>query len=447
MNLDRDRITIPLGTLTPLSRKTFRLDILVYHLRSFFMKGESSYIPLTRSIRVKLINNVISIQGPALSDNDEIPAMFEEEWKYLFDKYLLKPSFLDALVQLRFVSVNPITIYYQLISNESKNQLYASYELKGLKMKRAVVRPIPTLVPRKDKVKEVPKKKTMLENLDITSIVDGHYQIERFTGDIAGRGSLTSFAEGPVDDNIPDDVEIDQYRDHPNGVLMNNIPGMPFYAFNYRNIYPKIQDINRMIESGMCVVFVEKVENKSIMELKVIYEKFFRDWGIPIIDYVTMDRLYNSGIETISYKTGYTQDVNTNVNDFFVIQRPIEKFHSQAWTGINTERRRGLTGLPWAMDKISGMDLSSTQADDGFLSYFIANGIQRRIQGKQDIQMFFPLLAIHTKGEILRLLNKFEKVVNRKLNQEYYVKQNLMGVYLRSMGEWILLRAMLRKYL
>lgn len=453
MPLTRDKITIPLATLTPLSRKLFNREILEYQLRLMFMRGPSTYDALRSSIRVNfdIANETIVINGPAFVEGQDGKSRFSEEWDYIFDNFLLKPSFIDAVIQLRFVSVNPVTIYYQLLSSEMKLDLNSLYEVKGMKMRRAVISP-PTRTrfpPTRKREVEIPKKKpeTQLEAIKLSSVVDGHYQIERTDRDIAGRGNLTSFSEGPVDDSIPAEFEVNVIRDHPAGVLVDVIPGAPFYAFCYRNIYPKMQDINRMIESGMFVVFVEGVENKSMASVEREYEKFFRDWGIPIIDYVTADRLRAAEIELLTRKTGYGDGANSSFRNFYVIQRPVEKFHSSAWAGINTERRRGLVGIPWAKDEFSGMDLASPQPDDGFLSYFVAEGIKRRLQGKETLQVFFPLLAIHTRGEIIRLLTKFENTIREKLNYEFYTKQNTMGVYLRSMGEWILLRAMLRKYL
>ena len=136
-----------------------------------------------------------------------------------------------------------------------------------------------------------------------------------------------------------------------------------------------------------------------------------------------------------------------NIPNFFVIQRPIEKFHSAAWCGMNTERRRGLGGIPWAKDQYGGLDISSPQPDDGFLSYFIKEGVLRRFQGKNSVQVFFPLCTILTEGEIAKLMKTVERALKRPIKYIVYQENSIVGVFLRSMGEWVLLRAVLRKYL
>jgi hypothetical protein len=450
MSATRDVINVPISTLSELSRKVFDFNVFKYQFYLLFMRGPESHADLMKDIKVELDGNVIRIEGPSYGNGLEGP--FSANWKTIFENYLLEPGFVDALAQLRILTVNPLTIYYQLISNESR--IYGKEkEYTGMKMKRAVTEVLVREIPITDdkRLENIVKKKAEREyEFSRTSYGDGHVIVERSENDIANRGKKAGvFAEGFVDELLPADFKVDSLRDHPNGLLVNLFPGYPFYAFNYRNVYPKIHDLNRMIESGQCVVFVERVPERPTIDIEEEYRSFFRDWGIPIVDYVTSERI---GMAEIPFLVHPPENLvggvrYTNLPNFFVIQRPVEKFHSAAWCGLNSERRRGLTGIPWAKDEYSGMDISSPQPDDGFLSYFIKEGIKRRFQGKLSTQIFFPLCTILTSSEIHRLVRTVEKVLRRSIKYNVYREEGVMGVFLRSMGEWILLRAVLRKHL
>lgn len=453
MTVTKDVINIPYESLTPLSRKLFRPDVLQYHLRLFFMRGLSTYSTLQKMIKVSVDNNAIVIEGPQYDDEtQDYQNEFLENWKIIFENYLLKPGFLDCICQLRFVTVNPVSIYYQLLSTEEKRQ---RSKTTTLKMKRAIIKPLDVLeVPPRNKIPQFPgqvkdkKESHVSEVFESSYFGDGHVMYERSKDDASTNTDHGTFAEGFVDDRIPADIELVPDRDYPEGIIMNMFPGSLFYGFNYRNIYPKIQDINRLIESGMQVVYMKMFDGLGVAETETVYRRFFRDWGIPVIDFVDRYRLSIAGIKSSLDQGPDAQGFhNLHIPSFFMIQRPIRKFHNAAWAGMNTERRRGLTGIPWAGNPESGNDLQATQPDDGFLSYFIDEGISRRVRGKETIQVFFPLCSILTAGEVRRLLKKYEQVIGRTASSTTYDEDGIVGVHLKSMGEWVLLRAMLRKHL
>jgi hypothetical protein len=439
MPLTRDVVKIPLDSLSDLSKTLYRTDIFEYQLRLLFMRGSDTYTELQRMIKVSFENRIIIIEGPQYDSEDvDIEGPFSYNWRTIFENYMFNKGFIDAIAQLRFVTVNPITIYYQLLQAESKMYGISAAQSK-LTMRRLALRkesPSVRLRPQpSSKIDDAKEKYSYLK----TTFGDGHVMIER-PGE--------PLAEGFVDDEIPANISLKPDRDHPQGLLINLFPGFPFYAFNYRNIYPKMNDINKLIESGLMVVFVRAFERKTIMEIEREYRSFFTDWSIPVIDYVTPDRLSSINMDSMippSENVGGFKYVN--LPSFFIIQRPIDKFHSCPWAGINTDRRRGLVGVPWARDMDSGMDLASPQADDGFLNYFIKEGVQRRLEGKATVQVFFPLCTIHTQSEINRVISKVSKVFGRQLKLYSYDIGNVAGIYLKSMGEWILLRTVLRKSL
>lgn len=455
MSVTRDVVNVPLRTLSDLSRKVFRFDVFRYHMYLMFMRGPESYDELQRTIKIELSGDVIRIEGPPYGAG--LGGPFVENWKVLFENYLLEPGFIDALAQLRILTVNPLSIYYQLLSNEAR--IYGKERnIEGVKMRRAVAElPSQDLLIRDfpvtdDKKLEPVVRRKVDKAFEFTrrGFGDGHVVVERTEGDIAGRGRKVGMvAEGFVDELLPPDFKVDPLLDHPNGLLINLFPGYPFYAFNYRNVYPKIHDLNRMIEAGQCVVFVDRIDNRPLVVIEDEYRAFFRDWGIPVADFVTSERLAMAELPSLVQPPENAAGGirYTNLPNFFVIQRPVEKFHSSAWCGINSERRRGLTGIPWAKDEYSGMDIASPQPDDGFLSYFVKEGVRRRLQGKLSNQVFFPLCTIHTPNEIQRLMRMVENAMKRSVKYNVYREEGIMGVFLRSMGEWTLLRAVLRKYL
>jgi hypothetical protein len=456
MSVSRDVINIPLKTLSDFSRKVFRFDVFKYQLYLLFMRGPESYDELMSTIKIDLKDDIIRIEGPAYGSGLE--GFFTANWKVLFENYLLEPGFIDALCQLRIVTVNPLSVYYQLLSNEAR--IYGKERKpEGMKMRRAAVElpQIQDLLIRDLPSAEDPKLEPVVKRkvpksyeFSRSSYGDGHVVVERYEEDVAGGGGKVGMvAEGFVDELLPPDMKIDPLRDHPNGLLINLFPGYPFYAFNYKNIYPKIHDINRMIESGQCVVFVDRVDNRPLVVIEEEYRLFFRDWGIPVVDFVTSERMAMAELPSLVQppENAVSGIRYTNLPNFFVIQRPIEKFHSMAWCGINSERRRGLTGIPWAKDEYSGMDIADPQPDDGFLSYFVAEGVKRRLQGKLTNQLFFPLCTILTPGEIGKIIRSVEKGLNRAIRYNIYREEGVVGVFLRSMGEWVILRAVLRKHL
>jgi hypothetical protein len=452
MPITRDVINIPFETLTPLSRSLFRLDIFTYQLRSLFMRGRETWDYLTKAVEVSFKGNVINIQGPYydnlvqynLGDGSII-----SNWKIIFENYMFRKGFIDALVQLRFISVNPITIYYKILSEEARGNFVGEVSQENVMMSELVIPKLrdkrmkirDTLIDEKKLIREIEKPKYTFSR---TTFSDGHVSIQR---DSEYYRTITSEcgsqAEGFVDETIPSSIKIVPDRDLPQGAVVNLFKGTPFFAFNYRNIYPKISDVNRMIESGLQVVFVNPIEGVSQRRVEEELVNFFNDWGIPIIDYVSQSRMTASSITPLIS----SEKTSLNIPNFFIIQRPIEKFHNSDWMAINNDRRRGLAGIPWAKDIASGVDIAQPQPDDGFLEYFVKEGLKRRLEGKTSLQVFFPLHTILTPSEMRKIITKIGGVLKTDLKYIVYPEQNVMGIYMRSMGEWILTRAVLRKYL
>jgi hypothetical protein len=455
MALTRDTVNIPFESLSPLSRSLFRLDIFTYQLRLLFMRGQETWETVMASVLVTFSRNNINIQGPMydpLFEYDLTDGSLFANWRIIFDNFMFMKGFIDGLVQLMFVSVNPLTIYYKLLMEESKKGGVQEGESRLRMSELLFRRKVDTrLKPRTDEDKTPVDKtqKQVLYTYSTNNHSDGHVMIKRDKEYFETVSSdCGSYAEGFVDEELPGNITLMSDRDYPHGVLINLFPKFPFYAFNYRNIYPKITDINRLIEAGLQVVFVTSLDNQPMRKVEEEYRRFFQDWGIPVIDYVRADRLNFMGMECLVPPAENVDGMKfVNIPNFFVIQRPLDKFHNANWMGINTERRRGLAGIPWAKNISSGTDIGEPQPDDGFLEYFVREGVRRRLQGKTTLQTFFPLCSIHTSGEIRRMINKMEKVLGRKFKTHTYESNNVMGIYLSSLGEWVLVRAVLRKFL
>jgi hypothetical protein len=464
MPVTRDTVNIPFETLTPLSKSLFRLDVFSYQLRLLFVRGMEGWQTIMDSILVSMRNNMITIQGPLYDDMmeyDLTDGSLISNWRAVFDNYLFMKGFIDSLVQLRIVSVNPITIYYKLLMEEAKRGAAlkgdvgpekGAVRMSEILFKRKMdtrIKPIEGVIPDDDKLFEKRAGKEVLYRYLKTNHSDGHVTIERDRDYYESvTSSCGSHAEGFVDEEIPTRITIMEDRDRVHGVIVNLFPKTPFYAFNYRNLYPKIADINRLVESGLQIVFVTALENQPLKRVEEEYRRFFADWSIPVVDYVRSDRINFSEMECLVPPPENVDGMKfVNIPNFFVIQRPLDKLHNASWSGMNTERRRGLVGIPWAKSPMDGTDISSPQPDDGFLEYFIQEGVRRRLKGKPSVQVFFPLCTIHTTGEIRRLFSKLEKTLGRSFKYHIYETNHVMGMYARNMGEWVLVRAVLRKML
>lgn len=488
MSVVQPKVLISERELSELSRKTLQPDVLEYQLRSLFMRP--GFRPGDISLRVfypggdkkeeqteiKYDGFRLLLEGPFYTevDDESVYSPFIQQWIFLYRNYLqmggFRKRFINGMSQLRFISFNPLTIYYQLLAEEQKKVITTIPPEPKTQMRRMIVKPprIQRDGPGKKIIKEEPRtkkisadvrkgikrdgpgKKIMKEeprvermpaiNLQLP-FYDGNLPTERYE-DEAQRPGATSWAGGYVDDEIPADVrKIDPELDFPNGAIMNMFPEYPFYAFGYWNIFKKIEGLNRMIEAGLEIVFLPEVGGMSLGKVKDIYRGFFSNWGIPVIDYVGAERLMASGLT-------YMIPSDRVLPGFFVIRRPVERLHSSAWAGMNGVRRRGLPGIPWARNELSGNLLVDSQPDDGFLSQFVMGGLEKRIAGGgPEMELRFPLCTLHTPSEIRReIVDPLEKILRRDIR--FRAGEGMTATAeLRNIGEWMLLRGLLRKSL
>lgn len=457
MSITQDRELIFEGDLSDLSRKTLQSDVLEYQLRSLFVRP--GYRPRDINVQFSYPSEKeeseteggfqMLISGPVYTDiEDESEySPFIRQWREFYRNYLstspFRKKFINGMTQLRFISFNPLTIYYQMIAEEQKKISSVISPKTKLQMRKMIVKP--PRVKLDKPVRKVMKEEPRVEDIPTLNLrlpyYDGQIAVER-SEEEAQRPGVTSWAEGYVEDEIPADIrKIDPEVDFPNGAIMNMFPDYPFYAFNYWNIFKKIEGLNRMIEAGLEVVFLKEVEGLSHGRVKDIYQEFFTNWGIPIIDYVGTERLMSSGLT-------YMIPEDKVLPGFYVIRRPIERLHSSAWAGMNGVRRRGLPGIPWARDELSGNLLIDPQPDDGFLSRFVREGLEKRIGGGGlEMEVQFPFCSLHTPSEIRRMVvDPLEALLKR--NVHFRMGEGMTGkVELRSIGEWMLLRGLLRKFL
>lgn len=444
--MDRDAITIPINSLTPLARKTFRPDVLEYHVKVLVGRGRNSDDKL-REIIVRREGDVIILNGPMYNKNDEeylIEGSVYANWKYLYENYFTNPSFINGLCAIRIVSVNPLTIYQKLLEMEEKNNMITEVSNKRLVMSRMIIKPTDitsSYVRKPTFVKEPfePVKKP-IERLKLSSKVqqEGHMMFTIYDSDLPGQ---SEWKEGPLNDEIPAYIQVNDELDYPNGMIMNIFNDLPFYAYNHVNLYPRMEDLNRMIESGMQIVYLED----DSLETLQTYMEFMKTWSIPVIDHVTPRRLEAAGLK---FLTSIIKGVS-DVKPFLVIRRPQEMLHNSAWAGICEGRRRGLVGIPWVTgEEFAGVDLKNPQPDDGFLTYWVREGVSRKMSGKDLVQVFFPVVSMRTKSEVRKLIIKpMERVLGRELKETWYPEQMVMGVYLKNSGEWLLLKSLCRKHL
>lgn len=448
MNVTVDRAIFSEGELSQLSRKSLQPNVLEYQLRAMF--DREGFRPMDVRVLCELVKDigvVLSISGPAYTPGlePESYSPFIREWQNIYTNYLEGPfrqTFVNGMVQMRFVTFNPLSIYYQLLLEEQR----LNVDVEEMQPIGRMRRMIPFKPRRAPYVYTTPiGEKRPLGKVSAEPLVyrqmqreyDGHFAIERTETDMLIPGNGT-WAEGIVDDDVSSEITFQPELDFPRGAIFNMFMEYPFYAFPLKNVFKKIEDLNRMIESGMCVVFVEEVPEMELYKVKLKYEEFFQSWGIPLVDYVDPERLKLAGIRFFIPSTA-------SLPRFFVIRRPLERFHSAAWAGMNTVRRRGLPGIPWASSETSGSLLVSPQPDDGFLA-FVKEGVGKRIRGIEDMDVRFPLCTLHTQSEIqTKILSPLQKVLGRDLG--WGETAGICTTRLRGIGEWVLLRGLMRKHL
>lgn len=414
--------------LTEISKSIFNKDIFQYHLRTLVGRSDTPENVL-RGITVNM--NFGDINVFSEYEIDELRTLIEDN------------KLMNMLCQLRIISTNPISIYQRLLENELR--LDAMSSKSGLKMSELIAVPIdryatnklkfePFIQPSQPKLpppqKSTPTKPKIPQQMKIS---EGHVMMELTSSDVYVPGQV-SWKEGPLADAFPYYLE-STMDDYEGGIVISVLPGLPFYAYPHVNIYPAIQDLNRMIEAGNQVVFLET----GSPEEKNAYESIFMDWGIPFVDYVDEQRLLKNGMRIHG---------EYQIPPFFVIQRPQTILHNSAWAGMSNDRRRGLAGIPWALKKTTKPGMFDTQPDDGFLSYWVRDAYYKKIKGSGAVQVYFPLASITPIYKIKRqVVNPLEKILGRQLYFTHYPDQCVAGVFLKNMGEWIAFRTLLRKYI
>lgn len=426
--------------LTDLSRLLFVKDIFEYHLRTLVGKSNTPEEVL-RGITADLEYGDIFVdyKDELISQYDGVT---EELQAIMSDKPLV-----NMLCQLRIISINPITIYHRLIENELRRDFFqAVTDSTKVKMSELIV---PTSIDRtavgkmtfepiQTTIKDIkrPEKKTVRkqeETFEAKTISEGHIMIDLKESDVYLPGQV-SWKEGPLADAYPKYTEktIDDYE---GGVVISVVPGCPLYAYPHINMYPAVEDLNRMIEAGNQVYFLNTGSDEEIRACA----SMFNNWGITVVDYVTEERLLKNGIKIHGAHI---------LRPFYVIQRPQHLLHNAAWAGISNDRRRGLPGIPWAIRKTEKPGLFDIQPDDGFLSYWLRDAQSKYEDGNGAVQVYFPLLTIIPLYKIKsRVVKPFEDLLDRQLYFTHYPEQGVGSVFLKNMGEWIAFRTLMRKYI
>lgn len=430
--------TIDGSNLSEISKALFSKDIFEYHLRTLLGRSNTQEEVL-RGVTAKIVNGDLRIYS-AYEISEDLNPLTE-------DKPLM-----NILCQLRFISTNPITIYHRLLENEFRMELLKTNNetnRKGIRLSSLVVPGVDRYAVGKMKfepivsqqplapVKPEPTQETQEQKgqdvFESKGISEGHMMFELLPEEMYVPGQVR-WKEGPLADAYPSYLE-NTLDDYEGGVVVSVFPGMPFYAYSHINVYPAIQDLNRMIEAGNQVVFLESGTDEE----RLSYESIFSDWGIPIIDYVDETRLVKNGVRIHG---AYP------ISPFFVIQRPQTVLHNSAWAGISNDRRRGLAGIPWALRKDEKPGLFDLQPDDGFLGYWLRDVYVKRSRGNGAVQVYFPLPSITPIYKIKKnVVAPLEGVLDRQLYFTHYPDQCVAGVFLKNMGEWIAFRALLRKHI
>jgi hypothetical protein len=239
--------------LSEISKGLYNKEIFEYHLRTLVGRPDMSEEVL-RGISAKTNFGDITVRSEFEIDGLE---------ELINDKKLM-----NILCQLRIISTNPISIYQRLLENELRLDTMSAKTT--LRMSELVAVPIDTYAtnklkfdpfiqpqPKQPKTTSKPPPKTPKQPPQAplkADVSEGHVMILELTPEEIDIPGQVQWKEGPLADAYPSYLE-KTLDDYEGGVVVSVFPGMPFYAYSHINIYPAIQDLNRMIEAGNQVVF------------------------------------------------------------------------------------------------------------------------------------------------------------------------------------------------
>lgn len=372
-----DTIVISLDKLTAYGRKVFDVRNVISNLQVLMkLLGETNEEVL-QSISAGIMEQARIFRLGIGSDT----------WKTIATDLEKNERLLNAVVQLRILTMNPLSIYQAILTNRDKSTI-AQAEVKA------------------------------------RIYMEGFSETARAI--IYSRDNQDYIGEGFEDRE--DSVEYTR-NDFPDGAVFNLNPRVMFYGFPLRGVYPTMGRMHTLEKAGMVVVTTES---------GVDYQQICTRWGIPTVDVVLPEEI--SSLPFVN-----TENENT-ISPLLIVKRHPNLFHDAPWAGATSSRLRGLNlGVPWAMKMIDGKSPSRPYADDGFSDFFFSN-----TNSEEESKSFMFLLPTsRSRANIERSLRKYwENTFG--LDTPMVLRlwgNNIYSIQIGDIVQWIQFRAMLRKML
>jgi hypothetical protein len=205
----------------------------------------------------------------------------------------------NAIVQIRVMSMNPLSIYQAILMTRDRSYIRSSDNIKGRVFLEGFSETSPSII-----YKEGDKD------------VVGDAQMEERSDDVS---------------YISDDF--------PEGCIVDINAEVPFFGFPLKGLYPNMARMHMLEKAGFYAVFVDSDQDFDR------YEQYCRKWGIQVVD-----RVLTEEIRTLPYILGVQP-----ISPMLIVKRHLNLFHDAPWASATANRTRGLgMGLPWAMKMSDG---------------------------------------------------------------------------------------------
>lgn len=371
-----ETIVISLDKLTPYGRKVFDVRNIIANLQLLMKLVGETNDEVLQSITSKMETSTLIFEL----------GFGSEAWKTIAGDMVKNVRLLNAVVQLRFLSMNPLSIYQAILTNRDKSYL-TNGSVKG---------------------------RIYMEGFSETA-----------KAVIYSRDNQDFIGEGFEDRD--DSVEYTR-NDFPDGVIMNLDPTILFYGFPIRGIYPTMGRMHTLEKAGMMVVNADP---------EIDYAKHCTRWGIPLVDVVLPEEISSLPLFNPEVPVG---------KSMLIVKRHPNLFHDAPWASATSNRIRGLQlGVPWAMTMDDGKTPSRPFADDGFVDLFFSN-----VSSEEESKNFMFLLPTsRSRASVERSIKGYwESTFGKETPLVLQVwGNNIYSVQIGDIVQWIQFRAMLRKIL
>lgn len=367
--------------LTPYSRRVFDVRNVIANLQIIMRLAGEDNEDVLNSIKTKVYLRQVD-EDVLIRDYIFSLSYSSSAWNTIRKDLSENDRLLNAVVQLRILTINPLSIYRASTTSRDKEYIAQLDSVKGSMFM--------------DGFTETAKAIVYLDAFE--------------KRDYLGEGFET-----------PDPSFKYTENDFPDGGLFNISKEFLFYGFPIMGCYPNMARMHTMEKAGLCAIPADP---------NLDYRTICIKWGIPIVDYITTDRM--STMKKVI-------ESDEPIPPFLIVKRHPNLFHDAPWASATSSRPRGLNlGLPWIMKM--GNQFSFLN-DDGFVNFFFSSSPTK--------EFHFLLPTSRSLGSLNRKLQdmwkrKFGETTNLVLKK---YSNNIYSVEVGDIVQWIQFRAMVRKLL